>query len=107
MNELNTEEQLNAALKTSGKQRILVFKHSTQCPISAAAYEQVRLFESNSDSPVYLVKVIEDKPLSNHIAEHLHVRHASPQALVIEKGEVVWDTSHYDITESALKRAFE
>jgi bacillithiol system protein YtxJ len=107
MNELTTQEQLAQALQDSNERRILVFKHSTTCPISAAAYNEVTRFAANHSTPVYLVKVIEDRPLSNYIAEHLQVRHASPQALVVENGEVVWNTSHYDITESALDQAVE
>lgn len=106
MNILATKEEFNGALEESKQTRILLFKHSTQCPISAAAHEQVEKFGTHTKHPVFMVKVIEDRPLSNHIAEQLKVRHASPQVLAVEDGRVVWNASHYDITERALDEAF-
>jgi bacillithiol system protein YtxJ len=86
-------------------ERLLLFKHSTTCPISAAAYREVSAFSSGAPVPVYMVKVIESRPLSLWLAETLAVRHASPQVILVENGRAVWNTSHYDITASTLKQA--
>lgn len=89
----------------SANERLLLFKHSTACPISAAAYREMRAFESGSPVPVYMVKVIEARRLSLWLADTLAVRHASPQAILVEKGQAVWNTSHYGITASTLEQA--
>jgi bacillithiol system protein YtxJ len=38
------------------------------------------------------------RPLSNAIAEIFGVHHESPQVLLIQDGECVYDASHYDIS---------
>lgn len=101
--ELDGQSDWRGAVSTHA--RLLLFKHSTTCPISAAAYGEVHVFESVAPVPVYMVKVIEARPLSLALAQELGVRHASPQAILVENGRAVWDTSHYDITAAALGRA--
>jgi bacillithiol system protein YtxJ len=49
------------------------------------------------EADFHLLLVIESRPASNHVTEQLQVPHESPQLLLIHKGEVVLDQSHYDI----------
>ncbi|HRV06955.1 MAG TPA: bacillithiol system redox-active protein YtxJ [Acidobacteriota bacterium] len=93
-------EELNQALSAP---RALLFKHSTRCPISARAMQEVQTFAAVSSVPVYLVSVIENRPLSELVADRLGVRHESPQIIYLEGGNVVWTASHFDITADALK----
>ena len=73
----------------------LVFKHSTTCPISASAAEQVRTLET--DLPIYWVNVREQRDLSNWVAEAYDVIHESPQLILIRGGaqKRVWN--HYSV----------
>ena len=83
--------------------RALIFKHSPACGSSAFVHDLVADFaKKNPGRAMYIVDVIGQRPLSQHIAERLDVRHQSPQALVIEHGHVVWTKSHYAITHTAL-----
>ncbi|MCB0322860.1 MAG: DUF2847 family protein [Bdellovibrionales bacterium] len=68
-----------------------VFKHSTRCPISAAAASRVR--QAESSLPLYWVNVVEQRSLSNWIAAELQVRHESPQLILLRSGKVeaVWN----------------
>ena len=77
-----------------------VYKHSTACPISAAAADVVRGY--SFDLPVYWVNVIEQRPLSNWVADAYGVRHQSPQLLKISGGHVAQHWSHFDITAANL-----
>lgn len=77
-----------------------VYKHSTACPISAAAAEVVR--RHSFDRPVYWVNVIEQRPLSNWVADAYGVRHQSPQLLKISGSRVARHWSHFDITAANL-----
>ena len=77
-----------------------VYKHSTACPISAAAAAVVRGYAF--DRPVYWINVIEQRPLSNWVAEAYGVRHQSPQLLKISAGRVAEHWSHFDITAANL-----
>ena len=84
--------------------RAVLFKHSTRCPVSAYVIDEVMAFaEDHPEWPVYLLKVIEQRPLSNEAAERLGVRHESPQAFVLHRGRVRWHGSHNEVTVDALR----
>ena len=84
--------------------RAVLFKHSTRCPVSAYVIDEVMAFaEDHPEWPVYLLKVIEQRPLSNEAAERLGVRHESPQAFVLHRGRVRWHGSHNEVTADALR----
>jgi len=83
----------------------IIFKHSTRCPNSAAAYSQMEsLLKTNPQAPVWLVDVIEDRDISTEIARNTSVRHESPQVLIVKNGLIVWHASHYGITAEAVAR---
>jgi len=85
--------------------RAVLFKHSTRCPVSAYVIDEVMAFaEDHPEWPVYLLKVIEQRPLSNEVSEELGIRHESPQALVLHQGQVRWHGSHNEVTAEALQR---
>lgn len=100
LHEITTHEQWKQLLELSETQPFFVFKHSTSCPISAFAHTNVTNFDT--DLPVYLVKVIENRPISLEIADDLHVQHQSPQAILVMHRQAKWNQSHYDITEETL-----
>lgn len=77
-----------------------VFKHSTACPISGAAAEQVRNVEW--DRPLYWINVIEQRPISNWVEKHYGVQHESPQLLSIRDGKSVAVLNHRSIVGSAF-----
>ena len=72
-----------------------VFKHSTQCPISAAAAREVRAHRW--ELPLYWVNVIEQRPLSKFVEQASGVKHESPQLLKFEDGKVVRTLNHREI----------
>lgn len=92
----------------SGAAPVLIFKHSTTCPISAQAHRQFHTWAQALPAghlQLAQVRVIEERPVSQEIARATGVRHESPQALLIQQGRVVWHASHYDITQDALMSA--
>ena len=95
MNALTTRDDLDAALREPAA---VLLKHSTRCPISAAALEQIRQLQTrHPDVPVYLVDVNEQRDLSDEVAQRLGAPHNSPQAFVLAHGVPVWQASHYSI----------
>ena len=72
-----------------------VFKHSTQCPISATAADEVRSFEW--DMPLYWINVIEQRPLSNWVEAEFHVRHESPQLIAFKNAKPVAVLTRQDL----------
>lgn len=108
MKEMKSATDLEAALNVSQEQPVLLFKHSTACPVSGAAYHRVQAYlnEAGPDAPpVYMVKVIESRPVSNEIAQRLQVTHQSPQMLLVQNRQAVWNASHGAIDARAIEQA--
>ena len=86
----------------------VVYKHSPICPTSGIAYEEMRsLRRLQQDVPVYLVDVINSRPLSRYIAERVGVAHASPQAIILRAGVPAWHGSHFDLRAETMARTLE
>lgn len=105
---LRTEADLQRLLDGAGAQPVLIFKHSTTCPISAAAHQQFQQAVAAGDlagARLGLVRVIEERALSQAIAARFGVKHQSPQAIVLRNGRAVWHASHGAITRQALRGA--
>jgi bacillithiol system protein YtxJ len=101
--QLNSIEDLDQFVQQTGK--LLLFKHSTTCPISAKAHEEFQAYLNGSDTSAAIVHVIEDRPVSLHIADKFGIKHESPQIFMLEDGEVKWNTSHWKITQNSIKEA--
>ncbi|MFC3750125.1 bacillithiol system redox-active protein YtxJ [Paenibacillus sp. GCM10012306] len=101
--QLHTLDDLQQYVGQPGKK--LLFKHSTTCPISAKAHEEFQAFLKDSDTTAAIVHVIEDRPVSNQIAEDFGIKHESPQLFLLEDSEVRWNTSHWKITKDAINEA--
>ena len=101
-----TEQMLGERVNTP----LLLFKHSTRCPISAGAWREFYAFrEAHPGLPIRHVRVlvVEHRPVSEWLAQRLGITHASPQLMLIVGGRVVWHASHFDITRSAIEEALE
>lgn len=106
MTKMTKNEQLLNALESSNQKALLLFKHSTRCPISARAYEEVTAYlqsQPNEQVDYAMIDVIADRSLSNEAAESLNVKHESPQVILVRQGAPVWHTSHSHITTEALR----
>lgn len=98
--EINAQTDLNSLFQ---QEAVLLFKHSTACPMSWAAHAQVMRFRARHRSfPVYLVPVNKERATSRAIAERTGVRHESPQIILLRNGAVAESASHGAITESRL-----
>ncbi|OLO40216.1 thioredoxin family protein [Alkalihalophilus pseudofirmus] len=102
MQKVNTTEELIALLNEHNK--LFLLKNSTTCPISHTAYNEFTQFaEGYPEETFYYLNVQEARPLSNEIAEKFEVKHESPQVLLFSNGQVVWHTSHWNVTVSNLE----
>ena len=97
---LKSVDDLGAVTETSQNGPVLVFKHSLTCPISARAQEQ---FVQVGGAPRYALAVQYAKDVSEAVAERFKTEHASPQLLVIEKGEVTHELTHSQIKREAVE----
>jgi len=109
LKELQNIEELDQVWETSKQKPVFLFKQSTTCPISAKAFNEFNSFldATSADFAAYFVKVRETREVSNKIAEETNVQHQSPQVLLIKDHEVLWNTSHTNITVESLEEAIK
>ena len=100
-NPLADTKTLDDLIARSHDEPVILFKHSTTCPISSAAYREM----SKVADEVAMLVVQKSRDVSNEIAKRTGVRHETPQTLVLRNGEVVWSASHFDITSDVVTRA--
>ncbi len=98
---LKNEEQLNMLKEISHQKIQMIFKHSTQCSISAAAYQEME----KVDTTAWYLDIFQHRPISNQIAEDFGVKHESPQVLLVKNGAVVYHESHRKITQETITNA--
>ncbi|WP_034670409.1 bacillithiol system redox-active protein YtxJ [Ectobacillus panaciterrae] len=102
MNKLETAEQLEKAL--SENPVCILFKHSLTCPISQGAFQEFQAYMAEQkEVPAFYLYVQDARPLSNEIAERFGIRHESPQVLYVKNGSVIWNESHWNITQKSLQ----
>lgn len=88
-------------VERSHRQPIVIFKHSTTCPISAGAYREMEQFPGE----VALIEVQNARELSREVEVKTGITHESPQVIVLRKGQVVFDASHWDVKAKAVADA--
>ena len=105
--EISCKKDLEGILEESRLRKIIIFKHSTTCPISARAWQEVQDFitEGSEEILVTMIKVIESRSVSNQVTEDLEVKHQSPQVLLLSDRQVLWHASHHDVTKINIEKA--
>ncbi len=85
----------------------LILKHSTRCPISTMAKSRLEMGWDLDDTQVeaYYLDLIQNREVSNYIADEFGVYHESPQALLIEDGKCTRNASHMNIRVADLRPA--
>ncbi len=105
---LHTTEDVDKFIQRSHEKPVFIFKYSPYCSISYLKWETFLFFvREHPDIPYAKIDVIEQRPLSNYIAEITGVRHQSPQVLAFARGSVVWHASHWNIEEENLVAALK
>ena len=108
--EIMNEKDWANVVAESKKSPVFLFKHSTQCEVSAGAAYRTNTFlkSARKGTPkFYFVKVIERRPVSQKIEKDVQLKHESPQLMLIKDGHDVWNTSHEAITEKSIQAAID
>ncbi len=106
---LSTTAELESALALSSVLPVVIFKHSPACGISAQAFESISewLAAKSPAADIFVLPVQSSRALSTALAEKFGIRHESPQALVIDHGQVVWHGSHHRATAGSIAAALD
>ena len=103
INEIESIEALDKVFAASSDSPVLIFKHSTTCPISTSVFTAVREFSGI----INLITVQTSRNLSNEVAARTAVKHESPQAIVIKDGKAVYSASHFDVSVADIERSIK
>ncbi|AZI69178.1 bacillithiol system redox-active protein YtxJ [Cloacibacterium normanense] len=104
-NEIQSSEDLEAAVEASKLGKVVIFKHSTRCMISKTVLRNFeRQIESESVDLLkfYYLDLLNHRDISNEIAQKFSVVHQSPQIVVIENSQVIHHASHDNIDLSLI-----
>ena len=102
MKNMTSKQDVDAAI---GAETAILFKHSTRCPISAAARgEMERFLELEPDAPVYTVDVNDATEASEYLAQKTGIEHQSPQVIVMRGGRPEWHANHFEVKADELRR---
>lgn len=96
--EFNQPEQLNQIVEQSYNRDQVIFKHSTRCSISVLAKNRLERSTAPEDISFHYLDLLQNRAVSNLVADHFDVTHASPQVLMIRNGSCIYDESHQAIT---------
>lgn len=101
---LSDESQLEDVLEASQSRPQLIYKHSTTCGICVIVKRKFekRIGELSEKASLNYVNVIDNRDISNTIAETLGVRHESPQVLIVKNGGCLWHESHFSIKADSI-----
>jgi bacillithiol system protein YtxJ len=99
---LSSQADWADARSRSEEQPVLLYKHSSACPVSGNADTEMQQLAEEEDLPIYKLVVQESRALSDEIADTLGVRHETPQAIVLDQQESVFDASHFDVTAETI-----
>ena len=101
---LTSPEQLEQSIQRSHERPQVYFKHSTRCIISKMVLsnfeEHFSALPQNTDA--LFLDLLQHRELSNSLAEQLHVKHESPQVIVVRNGKAIYHASHDSINTSEV-----
>lgn len=101
---LDALDDWEAAREASASEPVVIFKHSSMCPTSARANDEMQDL-AEGDTAVYRVVVQQARDVSDAIEEALGVRHETPQVIVLSNGSPTFDASHHRVKADAVREA--
>ena len=103
---LDSPEMQQEMKAASENEKVLVLKFSPKCAINYVVRNLLERewAEGEMRMKTYIVDVISGKGISAQIEKDYGVDHESPQAIIIDKGKVVFHASHGKVIYSELRK---
>ena len=104
---IDSMDLLQKADEVSFEKPVVLFKHSTRCPVSTFAFNRLRegWKELGDKVQLYYLDLIAYRAISNQIASAYRVTHQSPQILLILNGKCIMDCSHESVSVQEIEAA--
>ncbi|MDR9419909.1 bacillithiol system redox-active protein YtxJ [Gracilimonas sp.] len=105
-NRVSSEKEVDEIILSSNHKTQVLYKHSTRCATSFFALQNLKSIseEKIKKTDFYLIDVIGQRNIAGYISQQLHVRHESPQVLILRDGKVVWHGSHHMVQTDNVVR---
>jgi bacillithiol system protein YtxJ len=98
--QIHSSVELDELMELSKRKPVVLFKHSTTCPVSSGAYREMEEIPE-----VALIEVQKARDLSREIGARTGIEHESPQVIIFRNGQAVWHASHWKVTTHAVEQA--
>ena len=102
---LTTPEQVDEFLKQNPNSALFKAGTCHKTPETFRAVEEQ--LGPREDLPIGIVRVVEARPASNHIAALTGIQHESPQIILFKDGKPVFNRDNWDIESEAIAEALE
>jgi bacillithiol system protein YtxJ len=107
-NNITNIDQLASIEAASFNKPQLILKHSTTCSISKMSLARLERATTPTHIDFHYLDLLNNRDISQAIAEKFKVYHESPQVILIKNGACVYDESHggiqmEEIEEQAVK----
>lgn len=88
--------------------KTIIFKHSQRCIVSRTVLKDfMKFYDSHLDKFYFVVvDVIDNRNLSNQLAEEFKIIHQSPQVLIIDNCKCIYHESHNEINFNYIDKNF-
>lgn len=96
--------QLDTIEQESHATPVVIFKHSTSCPISSMAKNRFERNDNTGNESYYYLDLLRFRDISNAIADKFQVHHESPQVILLKNGEVTHHDSHMAISFDYIQK---
>jgi bacillithiol system protein YtxJ len=102
---IDSKDLVDQAIESSKEKPVAFFKHSTRCGISVQVKTQLeeKWDLDQSELAFYYLDLLQERQISNYIAEQTNVIHQSPQLIIVKDGKVVYNNSHFSIKYEAVE----
>lgn len=94
---LEKMDQLEALIAASTNRPQVIFKYSSTCSLSEMMRRKLESAVP-ADADFHFLDLLRYRSISNAVAERFHVRHESPQVLLIVNGDCVYEEDHLRIS---------
>ena len=104
---LSALEQIRQIKEDSAQHPVVIYKHSTRCGISSMVLNRLERAWNPTElksTAVYFLDLIRYRDISQEVAAAFNVPHESPQVLLINQGECVYDASHMMVSYPTIKQ---
>ena len=98
---LTTPQQVDAFLARHPRAALLKLGN---CHKNTVALREVeRELAAREETALGLIRVVESRPASNHVASRTGIVHESPQLILFVDGRAVFERNNWDITPEAVR----